>query len=260
VNLRRGNLKRLASLSALGAGAFAGAGAAEASSIVYSGTVDEHVGVTKGMRQPISFLGPGGAAGILRFSSFCPCSITCLSCYVTRNVQLSTRHGAHGTNLEFLDKSHNVDAVARGADWRKSFDGQSSAAGKIAGWLNTFNNGGIDSFTQFTSQDRYVLFRFGQGALVHDDYGWAELSVRFTKKTGGPDVTLVAWAYDTSGAEIRAGETGLSGSPAPGGPETPEPSTFALSGLAALALGAKGTRSWRAARKALDESRPGGPC
>jgi hypothetical protein len=51
------------------------------------------------------------------------------------------------------------------------------------------------------------------------------------------DVTLVDWAYDTSGAQIFAGDTG-----------TPEPSTFALSGLAALALGAKGLRSWRAAR------------
>jgi hypothetical protein len=41
-----------------------------------------------------------------------------------------------------------------------------------------------------------------------------------------------------SGAQIPAGDTG-----------TPEPSTFALTGLAALALGAKGVRSWREARK-----------
>jgi hypothetical protein len=52
-----------------------------------------------------------------------------------------------------------------------------------------------------------------------------------------PDVTLIDWAYDTSGAQIPAGDTG-----------TPEPSTLALSGLAALALGAKGLRRWRAAR------------
>ena len=46
------------------------------------------------------------------------------------------------------------------------------------------------------------------------------------------------WAYDTSGAQIPAGDMG-----------TPEPSTFALSGLAALALGAKGLRARREARK-----------
>jgi hypothetical protein len=55
----------------------------------------------------------------------------------------------------------------------------------------------------------------------------------------GPNVTLIDWVYNLSGGQIPAGDTG-----------TPEPSTLALSGLAALALGAKGLRSWRAARKA----------
>jgi hypothetical protein len=52
-------------------------------------------------------------------------------------------------------------------------------------------------------------------------------------------VTLVDYAYDASGAQIPAGDTGV-----------PEPSTLDLTGLAALALGAKGVRAWRAARKA----------
>lgn len=70
-------------------------------------------------------------------------------------------------------------------------------------------------------------------------YGWAQLNLSRPGSMHGPDVTVVDWAYDTSGAQIPAGDTG-----------TPEPSTFALTGLSALALGAAGLRSWRAARKA----------
>jgi hypothetical protein len=56
--------------------------------------------------------------------------------------------------------------------------------------------------------------------------------------TLGPRVTVEGLALDTSGAFIKAGDTGV-----------PEPSTMALTGLAALALGATGLRRWRAARK-----------
>jgi hypothetical protein len=82
-------------------------------------------------------------------------------------------------------------------------------------------------------------------------YGWAQLDVSFT--TGYPHClqtlggcitgTLVDYAYDTSGAQIPAGDTG-----------TPEPSTLVLTGLAALALGAKGVRAWRAARNVKSAS------
>jgi hypothetical protein len=51
---------------------------------------------------------------------------------------------------------------------------------------------------------------------------------------------LEGWAYDDSGDQIAAGDTG----------GVPEPSTMALAGLGALALGAAGLRRWRAARKA----------
>jgi hypothetical protein len=51
----------------------------------------------------------------------------------------------------------------------------------------------------------------------------------------------VSWAYDTSGAQIAAGQLESA---------VPEPDAFALTGLGALALGAAGLRRWRAARKA----------
>jgi hypothetical protein len=71
-----------------------------------------------------------------------------------------------------------------------------------------------------------------------------ELSLDVTNRWGsdpalGPKVTVEGFALDTSGALIKAGDTGA----------VPEPSTMALTGLAALALGATGLRRWRAARK-----------
>jgi hypothetical protein len=91
--------------------------------------------------------------------------------------------------------------------------------------------------TRFRGADEYLLFRFTGGGLTKDLYGWAQLSVTIPAKHE-LEVTLIDWAYDTSGAQIPAGDTG-----------TPEPSTFVLTGLAALALGARGLRAWREARK-----------
>jgi hypothetical protein len=93
------------------------------------------------------------------------------------------------------------------------------------------------SSTRFRGADQYLLFRFTGGELTKDLYGWVQLSVTIPAKHE-LEVTLIDWAYDTSGARIPAGDTG-----------TPESSTFALTGLAALALGANGVRSWREARK-----------
>lgn len=59
---------------------------------------------------------------------------------------------------------------------------------------------------------------------------------------GGPNVTLISYAYDITGAQIPAGFRGkaLDGDEA----------EFERSGLSALSLGAAGVRSWRTARQA----------
>ena len=79
--------------------------------------------------------------------------------------------------------------------------------------------------------DMYALFTFQDGGSTQ--YGWLELSNSVsavsTEAGGGPLVTLESYGYDDA--------------------SVPEPSTMALTCLAALAMGATGLRRRRAARK-----------
>jgi hypothetical protein len=235
MKIKKANIKRLASLTALGAGAVgASAGTAEASSIVFSGLVDAKIGSGTGYQSKFSFAGPGGAAEVLRLRS----TAYCVSgCFFSQNVGVYGR-GKHGTDIQIHagPKSFAVASPA-GATFDRVAGAKLGTQGDVA---FTFLSSAVRDqghFTNFNTTDDYLLFRFAGGHLSRDVYGWAQLEVSFAPGgpfVGGPQVTLVDWAYDTSGAQIPAGDTG-----------TPEPSTFVLTGLAALALGAKGLRAWR---------------
>jgi hypothetical protein len=67
IDVTKRNMKRLASLSALGAGALGiTAGTADASSIVLSGILDEKVGLSPGFHKQATFTGPDGVGAMLR--------------------------------------------------------------------------------------------------------------------------------------------------------------------------------------------------
>jgi hypothetical protein len=84
----------------------------------------------------------------------------------------------------------------------------------------------------------YLDFRFkdsGSGNAWR--YGWIELDLSNGDLRGlsdYPQLTIDAYAYETTGVVIAAGQT-----------QVPEPSPAALLALGAMALGAKGVRTWR---------------
>ena len=72
----------------------------------------------------------------------------------------------------------------------------------VAGHLLSVSHG-FFNFTAFNSTDRYLMFEFSGGDLQSPLHGWAQLRVEISR-LNAPDVTLVEWAYDTSGAPIPA--------------------------------------------------------
>jgi hypothetical protein len=246
--IKRRNMKRLASLSALGAGVLGvRAGTAQASGIVYSGILDEQIGFCPGCLSYFNLQLPK-VRGYERLA-FGKISSSMIGDW--RSVSFDAAAGKDGTLVRDLVTSgrrgivgeHPLDAFPLGAKWAS---GRNSYVHGVIAYSNVRSTGTrVLSFTRFNATDRYFLFNFSGGDLKHDIYGWAQLNVTALAPglncadpaPGCVEVTLVDYAYDTSGAQIPAGDTG-----------TPEPSTFVLTGLAALALGAKGLRAWRSVR------------
>jgi len=234
--LKSANRKRLASLSALGAGALGiAAGPANANDIVFSGVINVQVPLTD---FEYTMLGPNGAGGFLKFNS--GCQVTCFN--FSTGVNIFSQPGKYGTQFRLLGTKGYAQGEPLAAIW-------GTAAGKSTkSAVLKFRFDGRSSSTTFNATDRYMLFRFQGGALSHDMYGWARIKISIR---GSLD--LVDWAYDPSGVHLPAGYHGAGEHDAED-IGTLEPSSNDATGLPALALGAPGLRRWRAARAA--ESTP----
>jgi hypothetical protein len=244
ITFKRKNVRRWVSLSALGAGALTLAGTAEADIIETTLNPPESIGFDPGFgTAPIKVTLPGGAGFSLyrkashRGSSAAP---------VNLQQELILLRGTGGQ--EAAGNGHGVlDAFSKGQTWgmaASSFGGNVATRHKStikSSHLPTF--GPIHHtgyFTFFNSTDRYFLFKFPDGGKTL--YGWAQVTVSVTPTTG-PNLTLLDYAYDDTGAKIAAAATVPASA-------VPEPSETIPMALAALVLGAAGVRRWRASKAA----------
>jgi hypothetical protein len=253
MRIKKKNVARLASLSALGAGALGiGAGTAEAG-IVYT-PLNNTVGWASG-NASYQWAVPGS-------------DIFALSRGRTSR-QTYTRHKAFSSTL-VKRRGYSVKLGGSGMVMFRPGDaatGQkwSDLGGTVTGMRlglrqNIFESVSSGSGPRFsynsahflgTNGDFYKLFEFYSGTNQY--YGWLSFYqesggwLSYYQGSGGPDVTVTGVAYQTDGTQIAAGDEGSPQPPV--GPSVPEPSTMAMTGLAALALGATGLRRWRAARK-----------
>lgn len=251
MKLSRKTVKKLASLSALGAGAI-GLTAEKAEAGIISSTVNTTVGFSPGS---VSNWG----SGILPGSSSA-------SLFFFRTASASSRSGVRSVNAGGSSKFVKFAGYAAGQRILSTFNAGAKIGAKTvtsnvlvglrrwgfsttrvvtsSGFSSTFsttNHNAKGHASGFT--DKFALFTY-QGASG-PLFGWVELSYKVTDAYGntdtfGPDLTILAYGVDDSGAQIAAGDIG--GSPS----EIPEPSAIYMSGMAALVLGAEGLRRWRA--------------
>ena len=247
IKLKKSSLKRLASLSALGAGALGfNAGTAEAY-VVYSGTINEKVGFGPGYGTHASIALPHGAALAL----FTFRSTAALTSGNLTHLDIAARNlgGPDGTRASFrVARSNNFFCL--GAPRGAKFGTPPAVRG--SGYIATSEGGSqrlIHTYTKFNSTDQYLLFRFTGGKLPHSIYGWAQLSLILPHDLAGPQMTLVSWAYEESGAQLAAG-VHRQAMDESDDISAIAPSAFDASGLRALSLGAVGVRNWRVAREA----------
>jgi len=224
--------KQLASITAVGAGAIALTGGKAEASIIDSGLLNTPI-----IFQSNSVLSGFAQAGSALFHS--------LAGGPSFAIKLFSAKSSSGTYNRFAVESMNTGGVFKdprvvaGATWNTAIsNGTNYGRLGYRRWgMSQTTTRGLPSVT-----DTYSLFRFTGGSGV--EYGWLEFSVSVVNANSaaaadGPNVTLVQYAFDNTGATIAAGD----------GAVTPEPSSIAESSLAALILGAEGLRRWRKARK-----------
>lgn len=230
--LGRKTTKKLASLSALGAGALAlGPKAAEAG-VLYNATpvTLTHTGggptVTWNTGDGGSLALPGAAK--FGFSMYdCGCG-SHIGVGLVPNLLAAAfgyRSTLHSGSYPFLKL---VSAGARTSSYRVP------SLLAIASFKSVSSNLLSGGDRQF--QNKFFLFSFFNTANSSTNFGWAELSLSANPNPLTETLTIEGYAFDDSGARLAAGEV-------------PEPGTFASTAFAALALGAAGLRRWRAARR-----------
>lgn len=270
MKLNAADARRLASLSALAAGALvAGAGEAEAA-VVYTALPPAKVGFSSGFNSSFQtskgsvggagfrfnrtsggpYFGSSGSRRSLRFSG-------------QGGVNFATNAGMlklflAGSTIGGAGVSGFGGAASRTWGLRRTtsfFPGSShfittstTADGSRRGY-STFSPGFSNTFTttnHFANPGNYsnefALFTFNFNSTNY--YGWVELSLNNQNTFGGqdgtgPDLTISGWAFQDTNP-LDAGDVG----------NVPEPGTLATTGLAALVLGAAGVRRWRASRPA----------
>jgi hypothetical protein len=249
VKITRKSARRLTSLAALGTGAFALSTEQAKADVVYvnlssnPGEVGFDGGFASSFRIPL----PHGAA--VTFLTNVNTSSLPKSVRSVKSVYARGNGGKPGAWLAVRTRTSSLLAL-----FNKGAAGSTStvrpAKSALLDARTFFTNGQTQTFGLGSFKDQYALFKFPQYPFNGQfDFGWILLSESVAggstpeslgpaSTTGGPDLSILGYAYDTSGNPLPAGDTG-----------TPEPSTFELTGLAALALGAAGVRRWRVARR-----------
>lgn len=225
-------LKRLASLSAIGAGAMALTADQAEASVLWSGnlTFNNIVGFGTGGAPSQSFSISGVQGFKLSRRSVAGPS------YSVRYVQVSRPAG--GGTFRAFSCGCSLEPVAAGATWSSS--GPPTTTNQASVQFRVWSPGSSFHYTGGMGPGtHYGLFRFFRNA--HFNYGWMQLSIDVQDVAGpdpaaGPTVTVLQWAYDDAGAFLPAGSLTA----------VPEPGTFFGTGLAALALGAAGWRRRKA--------------
>jgi hypothetical protein len=244
MRIKKKNVARLASLSALGAGVLGVAAGTAQAGIVYSGPLNATVGFRSGDNTLFS-----GAGFVYRAGG----SWTSGSVHGARkDIVFAFPPHLIGPGFGTAKATNNgwLMIFPKSAVWNTATH-QSRRSGIVGArtwsWRSCRGCGWTTRHraTPSAFQHQFVLFELTGPSFPM--YGWMELSLDVTNAFGpdfggtlGPNVTVEGWAYDDSGNLLPAGDTGNT---------VPEPSTLALTGLAALAFGATGLRRWRAARK-----------
>jgi hypothetical protein len=221
---KTGSLKKWLSLSAMSAAGVAVGGTSLADVIYHS--VNQNVGNLAGDQSSITLTLPG-INDMRVFYTTGPFTNSVRMGGVTGatyfNVHRYVIHTVSNANYPFF-----AQPSPKGQKW-SSVAGTVGGAGNLGAVSHTFQPGFPAPYT-----NHYFDFAFKDttagGALR---YGWLQASLTTAPQPGSQvEVNVVAYAYDTTGAELGAGLV-------------PEPASILAGGFGALVLGALGVRRWR---------------